>query len=326
MIKGPLVAGSRQLLVETILLTLGLVAVCTPFQLTGAMMHGTGADAQPAPQPLWPAGAPGAKGNLPEDIPSIQIYLAPADKATGAAILVCPGGGYEHLAPHEGHDVAVWLSSIGVTAVVLKYRLGPRYHYPAQLQDAQRALRTMRGKASGWKIDPRRVGVMGFSAGGHLASTAATHFDDGDPGAADPIERQSCRPDVAILCYPVITMTDPFAHRGSRTNLLGDNPSKELIELLSNERQVSDKTPPTFLFHTEDDATVPVENSLLFAAALREKKVAYEMHIYQHGRHGVGLAPNEPELSTWPNLLVNWLRARGFLKGNQPVFGVLTVP
>jgi len=212
-------------------------------------MHGTGADAQPAPQPLWPAGAPGAKGNLPEDIPSIQIYLAPADKATGAAILVCPGGGYEHLAPHEGHDVAVWLSSIGVTAVVLKYRLGPRYHYPAQLQDAQRALRTMRGKASGWKIDPQRVGVMGFSAGGHLASTAATHFDDGDPGAADPIERQSCRPDVAILCYP-----------------------------------------------------------------------------YQHGRHGVGLAPNEPELSTWPNLLVNWLRARGFLKGNQPVFGVLTVP
>jgi acetyl esterase/lipase len=290
------------------------------------MTHAVGPDAQPTPQPLWPAGAPGAKGNLPEDIPSIQLYQAPADNASGAALLVCPGGGYEHLAPHEGHDVAVWLNSIGVTAVVLKYRLGPRYHYPAQLEDAQRALRTMRAKASVWRIDPQRVGVMGFSAGSHLASTAATHFDDGEPAAADPIERLGCRPDVAILCYPVITMTDPFAHRGSRTNLLGDNPSKELIELLSNERQVTDKTPPTFLFHTEDDAAVPVENSLLFAAALREKKVAYEMHIYQHGRHGVGLAPNDPELSTWPNLLANWLRARGFLKGNQPTSGVLFEP
>jgi len=155
---------------------------------------------------------------------------------------------------------------------------------------------------------------MGFSAGGHLSSTAATHFDAGDPNAKDPVERQSSRPDVAILCYPVITLTDPYAHAGSRKNLLGDNPPKELIDLLSNEKQVTDKTPPTFLFHTEDDKGVPVENSLMFAAALRKAKVPYEIHIYETGRHGVGLAKDNPALSTWPKLLENWLRARGFVK------------
>lgn len=265
--------------------------------------------------PLWPDGAPGAKGSAPEDIPSIQLYSPPADKASGAAIVVCPGGGYGALAPHEGHDVAVWLNSIGVTAVVLKYRLGRfGYRHPVMLQDAQRAIRTTRAKAAEWKIDPARVGIMGFSAGGHLTSTAATHFDAGDPNASDPIERQSSRPDVAILCYAVITMTDPFTHAGSRKNLLGENPSQELIDLLSNEKQVTDKTPPTFLFHTEDDKAVPVENSLQFAAALRKAKVPYEMHIYETGRHGVGLAPTIPALSTWPKLLENWLRARGFVK------------
>jgi acetyl esterase/lipase len=267
---------------------------------------------QPTPMPLWPEGAPGAKGTAPEDIPSIQLYPAPADKASGAAIIVCPGGGYAHLASHEGHDIAVWLNSVGVTAVVLKYRLGPKYHNPAMLQDAQRAIRTTRAKAAEWKIDPNRVGIMGFSAGGHLSSTAATHFDAGDANAKDPIDRMSSRPDVAILCYPVITLTDPYAHAGSRKNLLGDNPPKELVDSLSNEKQVTDKTPPAFLFHTEDDKGVPVENSLMFAAALRKAKVPYEIHIYQTGRHGVGLAKDNPALSSWPKLLENWLRARGF--------------
>ncbi len=274
---------------------------------------------QPAPMPLWPSGAPGAKGSAPEDIPSIQLYQPPADKATGAAIVVCPGGGYGALAAHEGHDVAVWLNSIGVTAVVLKYRLGRYgYRHPAMLNDAQRAIRTTRAKAAEWKIDPARIGIMGFSAGGHLSSTAATHFDAGNPNATDPIEKQSSRPDVAILCYPVITLTDPFAHAGSRKNLLGDNPPQELIDLLSNEKQVTDKTPPTFLFHTEDDKGVPVENSLMFAAALRKAKVPYEIHIYETGRHGVGLAKDNPALSTWPKLLENWLRARKFLEPSQP--------
>ncbi len=273
--------------------------------------------ARPAALPLWPAGAPGAKGTSPADIPSIQLYqppAAPEGKATGAAIVVCPGGGYGALAAHEGHDVAVWLNSIGVTAVVLKYRLGPSYQHPAMLHDVARAIRTVRARAAEWKLDPNRVGVMGFSAGGHLASTAATHFDAGDPNAADPIDRLSSRPDVAILCYPVITLTDPFAHKGSRRNLLGVAPEQNLIELLSNEKQVTEKTPPVFLFHTEDDAGVLVENSLLFAAALRQKKVPHELHIYEHGRHGVGLAPNDPVLNTWPKLLENWLRTRAFAK------------
>ncbi len=269
---------------------------------------------QPPAMPLWPNGAPAAKGSAPEDIPSIQLYQPPAGKANGSAIVVCPGGGYAGLAPHEGHDVAVWLNSIGVTAVVLKYRLGKSgYRHPVMLGDAQRAIRTTRAKAAKWKIDPARVGIMGFSAGGHLTATAATHFDAGDENSSDPIERQSSRPDVAILCYAVITMTDPFTHDGSRKNLLGETPSPELIELLSNEKQVTGQTPPTFLFHTEDDKAVPVENSLQVAAALRKAKVPHEMHVYETGRHGVGLAPAIPALSTWPKLLENWLRARKFI-------------
>ncbi|MBO0721235.1 MAG: prolyl oligopeptidase family serine peptidase, partial [Blastocatellia bacterium] len=165
-----------------------------------------------------------------------------------------------------------------------------------------------------WKIDPNRIGIMGFSAGGHVASTAGTHFDSGNPNVADPIEKMSSRPDLLILCYPVITMTQPFAHMGSRQNLIGKEPSQELIDLMSNEKRVTDKTPPTFFFHTADDKTVPVENSYMFAAALREAKVPYELHIYQTGKHGVGLAQNIPELSTWPKLLENWLRLHGFLK------------
>src|SRR5262249_36849936 len=198
-------------------------------------------------------------------------------------------GSYARLASHEGHDVAVWLNSLGVTAVVLKYRLGPRYGHPAMMEDVLRAIRFTRHKSAEWKIDQDRVGVMGFSAGGHLASTAATHFDAGDRNAKDPIDRIKSRPDVVILCYPVITMADPYAHKGSRQNLLGDNPSQKMIDLMSTEKQVTGATPPTFLFHTADDSVVPVENSLMFAAALRRADVLHEMHIYEHGRHGVGL-------------------------------------
>ena len=268
---------------------------------------------RPAPFPLWPDGAPGAKGSLPEDIPTLSLYRPADGKANGAAIVVCPGGGYARLADHEGHNVAVWLNSIGITAVVLKYRLGPRYAHPAMMQDVLRAISTVRARAPEWKLDAKRIGVMGFSAGGHLASTAATHFEDGDTSSADPARRVSSRPDIVILAYPVITMTEASVHAGSRRNLLGDNPSKELLDLLSNEKQVTSRTPPAFLFHTEDDSGVPVENSLMFAAALRRAKVPYELHVFEHGRHGVGLAPDDPVLSAWTGLLRNWLRVHGFV-------------
>jgi acetyl esterase/lipase len=267
---------------------------------------------RPAPVPLWPSGAPGAKGTQPEDIPTISVYRPDEGKATGAAIVVCPGGGYGHLADHEGHTVALWLNKLGITAAVLKYRLGPRYQHPAMLQDAQRAIRVMRADAAKYGIDPQRIGIMGFSAGGHLASTAGTHFDSGSAWTTNPVDRASSRPDLLILGYPVITMTAPFTHQGSRKNLLGESPAQILVDLLSNEKQVTAATPPTFIFHTEDDGAVPLENALMFAAALRAAKVPYEMHIYEHGRHGVGLAQNEPALRTWPDLLASWLGTHGF--------------
>lgn len=268
---------------------------------------------RPTPIPLWVNGAPGATGRDSADVPTISVYQ-PVDRGpAGAAIIICPGGAYGFLADHEGHAIAVWLNSIGVTAVVLKYRLAPRYHHPAPLQDVSRAMRTVRARAAEWGIDPHRIGIMGFSAGGHLASTIATHFDAGDPAAADPIERVSSRPDIAVLAYPVISMLDGVTHAGSRRNLLGDTPSADLVEALSNEKHVTAQTPPTFLFHTADDPVVPVENSLRFAAALRAANVPYELHVFAHGPHGVGLAADDPVLSAWPTLLQNWLRAQGFV-------------
>ena len=268
---------------------------------------------RPEPIPLWPNGAPLAKGSAPADIPSIQIYKAAQNLATGAAVVVCPGGGYGALADHEGYDYAKFLNGIGITVAVLKYRIAP-YQHPAPMLDASRAIRYLRSKADELKIDPTRIGIMGSSAGGHLTSTLATHFDEGDKNAVDPIDRVSSRPDVAILCYPVITMREDFTHKGSRKNLLGATPDPKLADLMSNEKQVTEKTPPTFIFHTMDDQSVMVENSLLFAEGLRKNKVPYEMHIYEHGRHGVGLAPYDNALNTWPKLLENWLRARGFIK------------
>ncbi len=276
----------------------------------------TAADADKLPvELLWPKGAPGALGTEDADKPSVTVYLPPADKATGAAVVVCPGGGYGALASgHEGKDPAEFLNKLGIAAFVLKYRIAPRYHHPAPLQDAQRALRTVRSRAKEWNLDPKKIGIWGFSAGGHLASTAATHFDDGKADAEDPIEKVGCRPDFAILCYPVITFEDPYCHKGSRENLIGKNPDAKLVESLSNDKQVTDKTPPTFLFHTNADNGVVPENSILFYMALRKAKVPAELHIYEEGQHGVGLALKDPVLSTWPDRLVAWLKVRGMLK------------
>jgi acetyl esterase/lipase len=273
------------------------------------------ADKAPKTELLWPKGAPGAVGTTDADKPALTIYTPPADKANGTAVVVCPGGGYGALAMgHEGKDVAAWLTKRGVTAFVLKYRLGKRYRHPAPMQDVQRALRTVRARAKEFEIDPHKVGVWGFSAGGHLASTAATHFDDGKTDADDPIEKQGCRPDFAILCYPVISMETPYTHTGSRNNLLGDKPDAKLVEGLCNDKQVTAKTPPTFLFHTNEDKAVPAENSVLFYLALRKHGVPAELHVYEKGGHGVGLAPNDPVLSSWPDRLEAWMKTRGLLK------------
>jgi len=271
-------------------------------------------------QPLWPESAPGAKGTEDHDIPALLPFPAAKDKATGCGVVVCPGGGYGGLAmDHEGHQIAAWLNERGISAWILRYRLGSKgYHHPIQKGDVLRAIRTVRSTAADNGVDPNRIGVWGFSAGGHLASTAATHFDLGDPSAADPIDRISSRPDFAVLCYPVITMDEAFTHMGSRMNLLGpekDNP--ELVELMSNEKQVTKNTPPTFIFHTTEDQAVPVENAIAFYSALRKNGVSSELHIYQKGRHGVGLGGNDEVLSTWPARLEDWLSVNGFLQPDK---------
>jgi acetyl esterase/lipase len=264
---------------------------------------------------LWPDGAPGALGTGAADQPRVTVYRAPPEGATGAAVIVCPGGGYARLASdHEGRQVGEWLNSFGVSAFVLQYRLGPRYRHPLPLLDAQRAIRLVRARASEWGVDPSRVGILGFSAGGHLASTAATHFDDGRPDAIDPVERQGSRPDFAVLAYPVVSLFDPPAHASSRRNLLGEPPDPALVELLSNERQVTPRTPPTFLFHTADDASVRAQNSVSFFEALRKAGVAAELHVFAHGKHGVGLAADDRALSAWPRLCAAWMEGLGLLK------------
>jgi acetyl esterase/lipase len=263
---------------------------------------------------LWPDGTPGKVGDEAVDKPWMWVYPAPKESANGTAVVVCPGGGYgAHAVDHEGTQVARWLNSFGVSAYVLKYRLGPRYRHPAPMQDVQRAIQIVRASARVNGIAPNRIGVMGFSAGGHLASTAATHFLDADANATDPVAMVSSRPDFAVLAYPVITMTESFGHAGSKRNLLGDKPDAELSKLMSNELQVSPQTPPTFIFHTAEDTGVPVENAIAFFAACRKHKVPVEMHVYQFGPHGVGLAPGDPALSTWKDRLKDWLRNSGLL-------------
>jgi acetyl esterase/lipase len=268
------------------------------------------------PLPLWPAGAPGALGDKDDDKPTLTAFLPDAETATGAAIVICPGGGYGGLAPHEGAGYAEWLAKNGVAGLVLKYRLGSKgYRHPAMLQDAARAIRLARAKAAQWKIDPKRVGVMGSSAGGHLASTLLTHFDAGKAGDPDPIEHESSRPDLGILCYAVITM-GPNTHGGSKKNLLGDDPSPELLELLSNEKQVTKDTPPCFIWHTWEDNAVKVENSLEFAAALRRAGVPFDLHVYQKGGHGMGLGGGRAggAQHPWAADCLFWLKVQGFVK------------
>jgi acetyl esterase/lipase len=280
--------------------------------LSIAVVSAQAPPAGPEPELLWPNGAPGALGTADEDKPSITPYLAKSPIST--AVIVCPGGGYMHLAmDHEGVQIARWLNSLGISAFVLQYRLGPKYHHPAMINDAHRAIRTVRSRAAALHIQPDRIGIWGFSAGGHLASTAATRFDAGDPSASDPIDRAGSRPDFAILAYPVISLGE-YAHVGSRDNLLGKNADPKLVEDLSNDLRVTAQTPPTFLFHTTADATVPVENSVRFYLALRKAGVPAEMHIFQNGPHGVGLAPTDATLSAWSGLLANWLRERGLLR------------
>lgn len=265
--------------------------------------------------PLWPDGAPGALGTTDKDIPALTVYLPEKTNATGAAIVICPGGGYGGLAAHEGKDYAQWLNAHGIAGFVLKYRLGSKgYHHPAMLNDAARALRTVRARAGEWGVDPQRIGVMGSSAGGHLASTLLTHFTAGDPNSPDAIERVSSRPDLGILCYPVITMGE-FTHAGSKKNLLGTNPPPELVLELSNELQVTGNTPPCFLWHTADDKVVPIENSLNFVAALHRAKVPVELHVPESGPHGLGLgsrAYDSAKWLPWTYACAAWLQAHGF--------------
>lgn len=264
---------------------------------------------------LWPGGAPGAVGETDLDKPSVTIYLPEASKATGAGVVVYPGGGYVHLAVEkEGTKPAQWLNQLGVAAFVVKYRLGPRYHYPAEFEDAARAVRYVRYHAKDYGISPDKIGVWGFSAGGHMASSIGTHFDSGNPQSPDPIDRVSSRPDFMILAYPVITLTGPYAHEGSAQNFLGPNPSPGLAEKFSNQLQVTPETPPTFLFSTDADTTVPAENSLMFFDALRHNHVPAELHVFERGPHGTGLAQTYPELSIWPKLLEDWLRLCGLAK------------
>jgi acetyl esterase/lipase len=278
----------------------------------GALLLASSAWAQ-TPALLWPHGAPMAQGTADDDQPTLTTYL-PASNPTKTGVIIAPGGGYQHLSMEkEGSDIAKWLNARGVAGFVLKYRLGPKYHHPVELGDAQRAIRTVRADADKLGIAPDHIGMWGFSAGGHLAASAGTLFDQGPPANADAIDKESARPDFLVLSYPVITTDPRYAYKGLVKFLLGDNPDPALVEKMSVEKRVTAETPPTFLMQTTDDGTVPVMNSVLFYSALVANKVSAEMHLYAHGPHGVGLAPTFPDLKGWPELLATWMRARGLM-------------
>ncbi|WP_199620695.1 alpha/beta hydrolase [Paenibacillus alkalitolerans] len=265
---------------------------------------------------LWESDVPGYRSEYPGEPPTITPYLLEQSEPH-SAVIVLPGGGYGGRAQHEGEPVARWLNRIGCSAFVANYRVAP-YKHPYPLTDAQRAIRLVRYHAKEWNIDPDKIGILGFSAGGHLASTASTHFDYGNAAAADPIDRMSSRPDAAILCYPVISFGE-HRHHGSMVNLIGENPPDELRNGLSNELQITPGTPPTFLWHTADDGAVPVENSLMYASSLRRNGVPFELHIFPKGRHGLGLAEGDPHVSQWTELCEMWLKDIEFI-------GSLSVP
>lgn len=280
---------------------------------------------QAAAIPLWPEGVPGAKSGLGEEkivdgrisnvsVPTLTYYGPAVDRPNGTAVIICPGGGYGLLSnDREGIQYASWLSTLGVTSFVLKYRLA-EFGHPAPLQDVLRAVRLVRSHAADYKINPDRIGVMGSSAGGHLAASAATLYDhpDGKTGAA--LDAVKARPDFVILMYPVITMKDPAAHAGSRKNLLGAHPTAELLKLMSVEDQVTPNTSPTLLIHTQEDTSVPVENSILFYQALTRAHVPAEMYLFEHGSHGMGMRPALGTASDWPKRAEEWLKARGLLE------------
>jgi acetyl esterase/lipase len=273
--------------------------------------------ADPPVERLWSGEVPGALGTTDADQPSVAVFLPARWHSTKAGMVVVPGGGYKMvMSSYEGEDVARWLNSFGVAAFVLTYRIAPRYHHPAALVDATRAVRYVRYHAARFGVLPERVGIIGFSAGGHLASTVMTHFDSGDPQAADPVDRISSRPDFAVLGYPLISLESPWAHAGSVSNLLGPNPDPAQIRELSNDLQVTEKTPPAFLFHTTDDIQVPAQNSILFYSALHSHGVDSELHIFEHGGHGAGLAnghgaaPRVPDLVNWSALAEDWIVGR----------------
>lgn len=297
------------------------LAAVTPEQIAAASPFFT-IDGKPVtPQPsapaqltdlavlrLWPGAAPEQDGDDPaKDIPTLTVLLPPTDHATGACMIVFPGGGYSHLSAREGLQAARWLAANGITAFILKYRLGPKYHHPAELDDAQRAIRYVRAHAAAWGLDPHRVGILGFSAGGHLASTAATHFDTGNILARDPVENASSRPDLHILIYPVITFIDePNVHQDSRRMLLGSSASREDAESLSNETQVTKDTPPAFVMHSIEDHGVTVQNSDRYVAALQAHDVPYAYLRGNYGGHGTGVT------DAWAPAALGWLRSRGF--------------
>ena len=275
---------------------------------------------EPTTAPLWGDAIPGPVSAEKDNIPTLTTYLPEKGKGNGTAVVVCPGGGYSGRATgHKGKEIADWLTARGVTAFVLKYRTAGESKIkpplePGPMLDVQRAIRTVRANAKDLGIDPKKIGVWGFSAGGHLASTAATHYDDGKPDAADAIERQSSRPDFAILSYPVISMETGVTHGGSRNNLLGANPDPKLVEFYSNDKQVTAKTPPTFLFHTVEDKAVLIENSRRFKAACEKNKVPVELVEYEKGAHGVGLGLKSGlPLADWSNKLEAWMKGRGLL-------------
>jgi len=276
--------------------------------------------------PLWEGDPPNYKDTGEETIvetndimvvsnvqkPEIAVYLPAKRNATGKAVLICPGGGYHVLAyDWEGIDMASWLNSKGIAAIVLTYRLpiasSNIIPHKSPLMDAQRALRTVRVNAEKWNVDPAKIGVMGFSAGGHLASTLSTHFDAGDPASQDPVEQVSCRPDFSILMYPVISFSDEITHKGSKQALLGDDPDPELVKYFSNELQVNEDTPPAILIHSADDEVVPVENSIAYFSAIKEYSKQSELHIYPYGGHGYSLAIGKGHLSTWPDRVIDWI-------------------
>ncbi len=272
--------------------------------------------AEPKTELLWPDGAPGANGTEAKDKPTLIIYLPEKEKAHGGSVVICPGGGYGGLAiDHEGHQIARWLNENGVAAFICDYRhRGKGYGHPAPLEDAQRAIRTVRSRAKEFSVDPAKIGILGFSAGGHLTSSAVTHFDKGKADSKDPIDHVSCRPNFGVLCYPVIAFNEKFTHVGSQNNLLGKDAPEDLVKSMSSEKQVTAETPPCFLWHTYEDTGVPPENSIVFYLACIRNKVPAELHVYEKGRHGVGLGKGIVGTENWPNECIAWMKNHGFAK------------